>query len=143
MPTLPFTGIEEELIVAAIRYAEHKTSGELRVHIEADCKADPYERAVAVFGELKMHETAARNGVLIYIASGDKKYAIVGDSGIHEKLGDHYWQDIKDTMLASFVKGYIAAGLVQAIIDIGHQLSAHFPSLDDDKDELSNEISFS
>lgn len=141
MAKLPLTDVEEALIIASISYAEHKTSGELRVHMEPSCKGDAYARAVAVFEELKMHQTEARNGVLIYIAFDSKKYAIVGDSGIHQKLGEIYWEEVKKNLQSNFKNGNIAAAITIAVIDIGHQLSAHFPFRKNDTNELSNEIS--
>lgn len=142
MAVTPFTPIEEEFIVAAIRYAEHKTSGELRVHVEANCISDPYQRAIKVFEELKMHETAQKNGVLIYLAFQDKKFAIIGDTGIHQIVGSNYWDRLNVEMKNIFAEGYIASGLVHAICSIGHQLSSHFPYLKNDENELSDEISF-
>ncbi|MBI3233431.1 MAG: TPM domain-containing protein [Bacteroidetes bacterium] len=142
MAVTPFTPIEEELIVSAIRYAEHKTSGEIRIHIEASCSSDAYKRSVEVFNELKMHETEARNGVLIYVAFKDQKFSILGDTGIHEKLGDLYWEDLKKQMAEKFSKGLLCNGIVLGIMEIGNQLSFHFPYRKDDANELSDEISF-
>src|SRR5574344_1289405 len=60
---------DENMIVAAIKKAELNTSGEIRVHIESECKeGNPLARAIYVFNMLGMYKTAARNGVLIYVA---------------------------------------------------------------------------
>jgi uncharacterized membrane protein len=104
--------------------------------------SEPFERAVKVFEELNMHETALKNGVLIYVAFKDKKFAIIGDTGIHQKVGSNYWDTLNLEMKNIFAQGHIASGLVQAIISIGHQLSSHFPYLKNDENELSDEISF-
>jgi len=79
---------DEEAIVAAIQEAEKNTSGEIRVHIEAHSDEDHYEHAKKVFGELNMHETELRNGVLFYVAVNDHKFVILGDQGINDKVAD-------------------------------------------------------
>jgi len=82
---------EQAQIVKAIESAELNTSGEIRVHLESLCSGDPFKRAVYLFNKLKMHKTKDRNGVLIYIAFESKKFAIIGDSGINEKVSDNFW----------------------------------------------------
>lgn len=77
----------KEALVRAIRTAEKNTSGEIRVHLEQVCKGDPCLRAAYVFSRLGMFRTKDRNGVLIYLALKSHKFAIIGDSGINEKVG--------------------------------------------------------
>ena len=79
-----FTEPQEEQIINAIRQAELNTSGEIRVHIEENCKGDAVDRATQVFGELSMHETELRNGILFYIATEAHKFSVIGDQGIHD-----------------------------------------------------------
>lgn len=142
MPKTFFSDTEQEQIMEAIRRAELNTSGEIRVHIEAKCENDPYERATSVFGELGMQHTRLKNGVLIYVAYTDRKFAIVGDSGIHEKVAQQFWNEEKELMLSFFRQGKHAEGLCRAIAAAGQKLKIHFPYQDNDTDELSNEISF-
>lgn len=140
--TTPFLSTQdEEVIVAAIKEAEKKTSGEIRVHIEAHTDEDHYEHALKVFGELKMHETDLRNGVLFYVAVNDHKFVILGDKGINDKVADDFWDATKEMMQNYFRKGEFKQGLVDGILKAGHELKTHFPYQDDDTDELSNEIS--
>jgi uncharacterized membrane protein len=135
---------EEERLVSAIGTAESLTSGEIRIHIERDCKVDSYERALEVFGTLKMHETELRNGVLFYLAHEDHKFAVVGDEGIHAKVGDGFWKAIKEQMQADFKAGNFVKGLETAVVAAGEALKHHFPHQgESDVDELSNEISTS
>ena len=83
---------DQKAIVESIKAAELCTSGEIRVHVEPDCKvANPLDRAVEVFGLLKMHETRERNGVLIYIAYNSHQFAIIGDKGIDERVPANFW----------------------------------------------------
>ena len=132
---------EEQAIVDAICVAEKETSGEIRVHIEKTTSKDPYERALEVFHELKMHETQLKNGVLIYVAVADKKFVIYGDQGINEAVTEDFWNSTKDIMAAQFKTGNFKQGLIDGILKAGQQLSTHFPWEENDTNELSNEIS--
>ncbi len=131
----------ESAVVAAIQEAEKNTSGEIRVHVEAHTNDDHYEHALQVFGQLEMHKTALRNGVLIYIAVDDHQFVILGDEGINAVVGDTFWNDTKDLMQDYFRKGDFKTGLVEGILKAGLELKAHFPYQQEDTDELSNEIS--
>jgi uncharacterized membrane protein len=134
---------QEESIVESIKEAEKETSGEIRVHIEKKCKADsPLDRAKEVFAELKMHETELRNGVIVYVAWKDHKVAIWGDEGIHEKVGQKFWDEELELILSYFKKEDYETGLSEVILQIGQKLKENFPYQKDDVDELSNEISY-
>jgi uncharacterized membrane protein len=135
------TKAEEQEVVEAIRLAEKNTSGEIRVHLEKETSIAPIERAVEVFHELKMDETKLHNGVIIYVAVKSKQFAIYGDKGINEKVSDDFWNCTKDIMLNHFKNGNNKQALVDGIYNAGEQLKKHFPFLDNDTDELSNEIS--
>ncbi len=129
-------------ITNAIRVAEDDTSGEIRVHIEKHCKSDVLDRAAYIFDKLEMQKTQLRNGVLFYLAVEDKKFAILGDAGINEKVPENFWEEIKADVISHFKEGKFADGLSKGIIKAGKQLKAHFPHQDDDVNELSDEISF-
>lgn len=137
-----FTETEQQQIVEAIRLAELNTSGEIRVHIEALCKGEPYTRAKAVFEKLGMHKTALKNGVLFYVAYQDKKFAILGDQGIHAKVSQLFWDEEKELMLQYFKQQQHAQGLCLAITQAGEKLKQYFPYAANDTNELSNDISF-
>ena len=85
------------------------------------------ERAREIFGELKMNETAARNGVLVYLAMKDRKLAVYGDEGIHQKVGDEFWNASVKNMLGHFNKNNFTAGITEIIRVISEALSTHFP----------------
>lgn len=137
-----FDKTEQDLIVDAIKTAEKNTSGEIRVHLESICWGDSMERAKKVFTKLKMHETKEQNGILIYIATENRKMAVIGDAGIHKKLGAEYWNRIVQELVSKFKEGHHAQGLAAAIIDCGNQLKHYFPYSNDDKNELNDSISF-
>lgn len=132
---------EQEEIIAAIKVAEKNTSGEIRVHIESILGKDAFTRAREVFHELKMFETKARNGVLIYIALHDKKFVIYGDEGIDRVVPDHFWDMTKNTMETHFRKENFKQGIVAGILKAGDELKAHFPYETQDKNELPDSIS--
>lgn len=132
---------EEEEIISAIRTAEKNTSGEIRIHIEASSKKDPYERALEVFQLLEMHNTKDANAVLIYVAVADKKFVIYGDTGINNVVPKDFWNTTKDVMQNHFKTGNFKQGIVDGILKAGEELEDHFPYQTDDENELSNEIS--
>jgi len=133
---------EEQQVVRAIQLAEHETGGEIRVHIESTCKGNVLDRAAWLFKSLKMHKTALRNGVLIYLSTDDRKFAIIGDSGINAVVPAGFWDDVKDLMTVNFSKGAIAEGFVLGIEKVGEKLKEFFPYQKDDVNELPDEISY-
>ncbi len=138
-----FIGQQGKLqIEQAIKEAELDTSGEIRVHIESKCTSDPLQRAVYVFNYLKMYNTAARNGVLIYVAVESRKLAIIGDAGINKIVPDNFWNAIKEGMGEAFSQGRYVDGLCQAIRETGETLKHYFPYRSDDINEQPDEISF-
>ena len=137
-----FSDKEKKDIKHAIEHAEKNTSGEIRVHVDEKCKGDVLPVAQKVFTHLKMHHTKDRNAVLFYLAVRDRKFAIIGDQGIHNKVPDGFWDAIRDKMTDKFKEGRFAEGLCEGIRDAGMQLKAHFPWTDGDKNELSDELTF-
>ena len=135
------TSDEEQEIVEAIRKAEQHTSGEIRVHIESNCQGDILEHAMEVFHFLKMDMTKARNGVLIYVAVNRREFVIYGDRGINAKVGSSFWNSTRDLMASHFKKSQFADGLIAGIQQAGHELSAHFPWIHGDVNELDDSIS--
>jgi len=137
-----FTSQEQDQIIESIRMAELNTSGEIRLHIEANCEGDAYERAKVVFEQLGMHATEQKNGVLFYLAYANQKFAILGDKGIHEKVSQQFWDEEKELLVSYFKQQKFAEGLCLAIAQAGDKLKQHFPYQSNDTNELSNEISF-
>ncbi len=140
MPIL--TKEDEDLIKSAIAEAENQTSGEVKVHIEPYCKTNAMQRATQLFNQLELYRTAARNGVLIYVAFKDHKFAILGDEGIHAKVGQNFWDSTKELMAEHFKSNLLVKGLCEGIKMAGEQLKVHFPYQSDDKNELSDDISY-
>ncbi len=132
---------ETEQVVAAIRTAEAATSGEIRVHLDRRCKGDPQAAAKKAFEKIGMDATAEKNGVMIYLAVKDRQFAVIGDSGIDEKVEPAFWDSLRDRMLAEFQKDAFGDGLAAAIAEVGKKLAAAFPRKEGDKNELSDDIS--
>jgi uncharacterized membrane protein len=138
-----FSKEQQAQILAAVKEAELATSGEIRVHIETKLKVDVLDRAAWLFKKLGMHKTAEHNGVLFYLAVQDRKFAIIGDSGINAKVGAGFWDEISELLTKNFKEGKFTEGLSEAIRMAGNQLKTHFPHQKDDINELPDEISFS
>lgn len=136
------TAEQQETVVAAVRLAEKGTSGEIRVHIDGECKGDPVKRAEEVFAKLGMHKTQLRNGVLIYLACNTRVFAIIGDKGIDDLVPEGFWQDVIDSMSGEFRQGRFAEGLAKAALMAGEKLKAYFPYQEDDVNEQPDDISF-
>lgn len=133
---------DEQRIVAAIEAAELVTSGEVRVHLNDTCSGDPLRDAQKQFQKLGMHRTAERNGILFFIALESHKFAVVGDSGIHAKVGQSFWEGIRDHMVPELKEGRWIESLELGIAEAGRALAEHFPHQgNSDRNELSNEVS--
>lgn len=137
-----FNQHEQQLLVKAIEQAELNTSGEIRLHLANFCFGDEVKAAGKVFTKLKMQNTKERNGVLIFIATVSRKIAVIGDEGIHQKLGDVFWQKIVEQLILQFKENKKAEALADCIIECGSQLGKFFPRQSDDKNELTNNISY-
>lgn len=137
-----FSRDQQSMILAAVGEAENETSGEIRVHIETRCPDDVLDRAAWIFKKLGMHKTAERNGVLFYLAVEDKKFAVIGDAGINAKVPAGFWDCVKELLKNEFVAGRFTEGLSEGIKLAGRQLKSHFPHKAEDRNELSDEISF-
>ena len=139
-----FSDEQQKLIVTAIQQAEQCTSGEIRVYVENHCRyVNPVDRAAEIFAGLRMEKTAARNGVLVYVALRDRQLALYGDKGIHEKVGEAFWNEQVRNILSHFNRANYADGIAGVISEIGHALQQHFPyDRGTDKNELPDDIVF-
>jgi uncharacterized membrane protein len=137
-----FSKQEQEDIKQAILNSELDTSGEIRVHIENVCEGDVLDRAAYVFKWLKMDKTTLRNGVLIYLAVKNRKFAIIGDSGINQVVPTDFWDHTKQVMLNHFRNDEFVDGLILGITETGLHLKKYFPHKKDDINELPDDISF-
>lgn len=133
---------QEQQVIDAIRGAEERTSGEIRVHIEATCQGEPLERAARVFHELGMDQTELQNGILIYIASVDHKVAVYAGKGIHRQVPEGFWNDVLDLLLEYFSSDRFEEGIARAVTMAGDKLRELYPRRGDDINELPDDISY-
>ena len=132
---------EQERVVAAVREAERRTSGQVKVHLEPRCRGDAFARARALFDSLGLAATRRRNAVLLYVAPGDKKFAILGDQGIHAVAGDALWNRAAAALKAGIAAGSLGDGLCAAIAEVGAALAREFPPEAGGANELPDDIS--
>ena len=135
------TKLEHHGIVGAIREAESKTSGEIRILIQrGKLKSDPLIAAQKKFHRLGMHKTRERNAVLIFVAPRVHKFAVVGDQAIHEKCGEQFWQSVVDGMRVHFQNEKFSHALTEAVNEVGKVLAAHFPRTSASANELPDDV---
>jgi uncharacterized membrane protein len=138
-----FNEEEEQQIKTAIENAERRTSGEIRICIEKNCSEDVLDRSADYFLELDMHKTKLRNGVLIYLATVDRKFAIIGDVGINKVVPDDFWDKTKEAMLDKFKHGNLIEGIITGINMAGEQLKKYFPyDNETDLNELPDHVAY-
>jgi uncharacterized membrane protein len=136
--------LDQARITAAIGEAEKETSGEIRVHVQPKATGGELrEVAERTFERLGMTKTALRNGVLLFIATEEQRFVILGDRGIDEKVPAGFWDDIATALTKRFAAGEYTDGIAEALLAAGAQLRTYFPRADDDVDELSNDIDIS
>ncbi|MGN7821615.1 TPM domain-containing protein [Chitinophaga sp. 22536] len=139
-----FSEADKNKLVQAIRVAERLTSGEIRLFVENHCSyVDPMDRARQAFVSLGMEKTKQRNGVLVYVALKDHQFAILGDQGIHDKVGNDFWQKEATLLKTHFQRNHIIEGIEECIREIGESLRIHFPHEAGDANELPDDIVFS
>ena len=115
--------------------SERTHTGEVRVCVEAGLPlsylwrgATARERAIAMFGKLRVWDTEHNNGVLIYLMLAEHRIEIVADRGITQRVPAAIWQQISDDMGAAFKAGDYARGLRGAVDQVGALLAQHFPA---------------
>ena len=133
--------LDHDRVVAAIRAAEGRSRGEIRVHVAHKPVDDPQRAAAARFEKLGMTATADRNGVLLFVAPASQRFAVVGDKGIHERCGEGFWKDVASAMEEDFRQGRFTEGIVKGVARAGDALAAHFPRTGPDVNELADEVS--
>ena len=127
--------LDHSRILGAIREAEKKTSGQIRVYISHRKIADAVRSATLRFDKLGMRKTKERNAVLIYLAPESRLFAVIGDSAVHEKCGDAFWQEVVATMTEHLKKDSATEAIVHAVKKIGDLLAKHFPATPGAKNE--------
>jgi len=135
--------IDVDRVKAAIAEAERATSGEVRVSVARYFWGPVRPAAEHAFARLGMSKTKDRNGILFFIVPARKKFVVLGDEGIHAKVGQEFWDCVAGLMADHFRKGEFTEGLVRAIGEAGRQLAEHFPyDASYDINELADDVDF-
>jgi uncharacterized membrane protein len=133
--------LEHDRIVAAIKEAEAKTSGQIRVYLQrGKFEEDALPRAEKKFFQLRMDKTKERNAVLIFVAPRAQKFAVIGDEGVHQKCGEQFWQELVERMRGHFLREEFTEALVEGIEAVGKLLARYFPKTGPSTNELPDEI---
>ena len=119
--------LPHDTLVAAICDAEKKTSGQIRVLISHKSVVDPVAAAQMEFARLGMAKSPERNGVLIFVTPRSRKFAVIGDAGVHAKCGDVFWQELAQSMTGYFCKSEFTEGIADGVRKAGELLAEHFP----------------
>lgn len=144
MKAKAFVGaLDEKRIVAAIAGAESRSRAEIRVHVADDPVEDAQAAGARTFEKLGMTATAERNGVLLFVAPASQRFAVLGDTAIHERCGATFWSEVAEAMAAEFRASRFTEGIVAGIEAVGEALARHFPRREgvDDKNELPDSVS--
>ena len=135
--------VDTKRVEEAIRQAEHRTSGEICVSVSRAFWGSVEKAAQRAFERMGMTRTAQRNGVLFFVVPARRKFVVLGDAGIHEKVGQEFWHAVVAAVSEKFRAGDFTGGLVKGIEVVGEQLAAHFPyDPATDKNELSDNVDF-
>ena len=132
--------LHRDKIVEAIREAEKKTSGEIRVFISRKPVDDPVKAAQTHFVDMGMEKTRERNGVLVFVAPRTHKFAIVGDVAVQKRCGDAFWKYLAEEMSTHFKKSDFTRGIIFGVQKAGELLAEHFARKPGDKNELPDEV---
>ncbi len=133
--------IDKDRIKQAIRRAERRTSGEIRVSLSPPFWGDVRKAAEKAFERLGMTATRERNAVLFFIVPVRHKFVVLGDRGIHEKVGQDFWHHIVRTLTEKFREGDFTGGIVAGIEAVGEDLARHFPfDAETDTNELRDDV---
>ena len=136
-----YRSIDHERIRKAIDQAERHTSGEVRVSIAPFFWGSVEAAARTAFERLGMRATRDRNAILFFVVPGRRRFTVLGDEGIHAKVGPEFWKTVVAAVEGPFRKGDFTEGLVQGIAAVGRELAAHFPFEGKaDVNELPNEV---
>lgn len=138
-----FTQGDLDTIKKTVKEAEKHTSGEIRVKIirryDQDI-SDLMQQALREFEREGLHSTKDKTGVLVLVVLDERKFVILGDSGIYSRLSQRYWNNLASRMTLSFQVGNYASGICRIVEEVGRSLSVLFPHKADDINELSNEV---
>lgn len=137
-----FTAEEQQQIEAAIRTAEQATSAEIKLVVLRHCWQNIKAKAIELFKKHQLYNTQQRNAVLIVLVTTNREFTIYGDEGIHQKVGQSFWDDVRDVMAGHFRNNEFGYGLEAGIERIGDKLKYFYPCGDDDINEIDDGVAY-
>lgn len=132
--------LDVDRLQKAIADAEARTSGELRISVSPFFWGNLQSAAERAFVRLGMSRTIHRNGVLFFVVPSRRKFVVLGDAGIHERVGDELWTTVADVMSPYFKRREYTDGLIAGIEQVAEALATHFPRETGDVNELSDVV---
>lgn len=132
-----FNDNEIKSIEESIKLIESKTTGRIKIYIGTKISGKPLNLTRKIFEKIGLKQLKNRNGILLYIAVKDKKLVIFADDGINDKVGDAFWEIVKDAMIEKFKNGQFELGVIGGVNLIGEKLIEKFPS---ENEEISGVI---
>jgi len=136
------TAEEARRLDAAVKEAEKQTSGEIKVVLIRHCWTNIHAKAAQLFAKHGLDKTERRNCAMILLVLANREFLIYGDEGIHEKVGQGFWDDVRDAMLDKFKKDEFGEGLCIGVQRIGEKLAHYFPYQADDKEEIPDDVAY-
>jgi uncharacterized membrane protein len=133
---------ESARLTEAVAAAERATAAEVKVVLVRRCWGGIRRKAARVFRKLGLHKTEQRNCVMILLALAGREFLIFGDRGIHERVGQGFWNDVRDLMAERFGSDEFGIGLCEAVRRVGEKLAEHFPHQADDRNEIPDEPAY-
>ncbi len=127
-------------IAEAVAAAERRTSAEVKVIVTRYCWSDIRRKAETLFHKHGLQRTKDRNAVMILMVLVNREFLVYGDKGIHEKVEEGFWLEVRDAMQERFRAGELVEGILAGVERVGEQLAAYFPRAEDDVNELSDEV---
>jgi uncharacterized membrane protein len=125
--------VEHGRVHQAIRSAEEDTSGDIVLYISHRKVEDPLVAAHLEFKKLGLETATDKNSLLIFLAPKSQKFAVVGGTALHEKVGQAWWDELIALLTGHFKAGRYTDGLVSSIEQAGRALKAHFPATSPDR----------
>jgi uncharacterized membrane protein len=132
--------IDGDRVKTAIAGAEALSSGEIRVSLSRFFFGDVHRAARRAFAHMGMHRTRHRNGVLIFVVPSRRKVVVLGDEGIHQRVGQAFWEETAAAVAARFKAEDFTGGLLAGIEALGKVLAQHFPPEARNPDELPDDV---
>ena len=129
-------------VTTKVAAAENMTSAEIKLVIVKHCLTDIKRKALKIFKKYKLDQTAQRNCVLILVVTTNRQLLVYGDQGIHEKVGQNFWEEIEKSITVKFKENKMGDGLSAGIHLIGAKLAQYFPFQSDDTNEISDDVVF-